>query len=146
MGPRTIFRGVRRLQPGHWLKAEGASVRERRYWAPPGPTEERADEKTIIEEALAILRDSVRLRLVSDVPVGFFLSGGVDSSAVVALASEAGGQPLETFSIGFDEARYDEREHARYVANRFGTPHHQYVLEPGRVDIIEQIAWHNDQP
>ena len=146
MGPRTIFQGVRRLQPGHWLKAEGAEVREQRYWAPPDPTEERADEKIIIEEALNILRESVRLRLVSDVPVGFFLSGGVDSSAVVALASEASGQRLETFSIGFDEARYDEREYARYVAKKFGTRHHEFLLEPGSVEIIERIAWHADEP
>src|SRR5258708_306137 len=146
MGPRTIFRGVHRLQPGHWLKAEGSRVRERPYWAPPNPTEERADEKAIIEEALDILKDSVRIRLVSDVPVGFFLSGGVDSSAVVALASEASGQRLETFSIGFDEARYDEREHARYVAKKFGTRHHEFLLEPGTLEIIEQIAWHTDEP
>jgi len=146
MGPRTIFRGVRRLQPGHWLKTEGANVQEQCYWAPPNPTEERADEKAIVEEALHILKDSVRLRLVSDVPVGFFLSGGVDSSAVVALASEASGRRLETFSIGFDEARYDEREYARYVARKFGTRHHEFLLEPGSVETIEKIAWHTDEP
>jgi asparagine synthase (glutamine-hydrolysing) len=146
MGPRTIFRGVRRLQPGHWLKAEGANVHERCYWAPPDPSEERADEKAVIEEALDILKDSVRLRLVSDVPIGFFLSGGVDSSAVVALASEVSGQRLETFSIGFNEARYDEREHARYVAQKFGTRHHEFLLEPSSIEIIEQIAWHTDEP
>lgn len=146
MGPRTIFRSVRRLQPGCWLKAEGASVHEQRYWVPPNPTEERTDEKAIIEDALEILRDSVRLRLVSDVPVGFFLSGGVDSSAVVALASEASGQRLETFSVGFKEARYDERGHARYVADRFGTRHHEFLLQPGGIEIIEQIAWHADEP
>jgi asparagine synthase (glutamine-hydrolysing) len=146
MGPRTIFRRVRRLQPGHWLKAEGAVLHERRYWAPPRPTEQRADEKAIIKETLDILRDAVRLRLVSDVPIGFFLSGGVDSSAVVALASEASGQRLETFSIGFDDARYDEREHARYVAKRFGTRHHEFVLEPGSIETVEQIAWHTDEP
>ncbi len=146
MGPRTIFRGVRRLQPGHWLKAEGPCVREQRYWAPPEPTDERTDARSVTEEALAILKDSVRLRLVSDVPVGFFLSGGVDSSAVVALASEASGRRLETFSIGFNEARYDEREYARYVARRFGTRHHEFVLEPGGLEVIEQIAWHTDEP
>src|SRR2546426_4791018 len=146
MGPRTIFRGVRRLQPGHWLKAEGANVDEGCYWAPRDPTEERADDKAIIEEALDILKDSVRLRLVSDVPIGFFLSGGVDSSTVVALASEVSGQRLETFSIGFDEARYDEREYARYVANRFGTRHHEFLLRSSSVEIIEQIAWHTDEP
>ncbi len=95
---------------------------------------------------LDILKDSVRLRLVSDVPIGFFLSGGVDSSAVVALASEVSGQRLETFSIGFNEARYDEREHARYVAQKFGTRHHEFLLEPSSIEIIEQIAWHTDEP
>jgi len=146
MGPRTIFRNVRRLPPGHWLRAEGANVHERCYWVPPEPSEERADESAIIDEALEILKDSVRLRLVSDVPIGFFLSGGVDSSAVVALASDVSRQPLETFSIGFNEARYDEREHARYVAKRFGTRHHEFLLEPGGIEIIEQIAWHADEP
>jgi len=146
MGPRTIFRSVHRLQPGHWLKAEGAAVHERCYWAPPNPTEERTDEKAVIDEVLEILRDSVRLRLVSDVPIGFFLSGGVDSSSVVALASEVSGQPLETFSIGFKETRFDEREYARYVANKFGTRHHEFLLEPGSIEIVEQIAWHADEP
>jgi len=146
MSPRTIFRNVRRLPPGHWLRAEGANVHERCYWVPPEPSEERADESAIIDEALEILKDSVRLRLVSDVPIGFFLSGGVDSSAVVALASDVSRQPLETFSIGFNEARYDEREHARYVAKRFGTRHHEFLLEPGGIEIIEQMAWHADEP
>src|SRR5919108_3356577 len=109
MGPRTIFRGVRRLQPGHWLKAHGSTVAEERYWAPPRPSEHRMDERRIIDEVLTILRDSVRLRLVAEVPVGLFLSGGVDSSAVVAVASEVANDRLETFSIGFKEARYDER-------------------------------------
>jgi asparagine synthase (glutamine-hydrolysing) len=146
MGPRTIFRGLRRLQPGCWLKADGAGVREQRYWAPPQPSEELDDERWAVEEILAILRDSVKLRLVSDVPVGFFLSGGADSSAVVALASEVSGQRLDTFSVGFAEARYDEREHARYVAKKLGTRHHEFVLEPGSMDLIEQIAWHADEP
>jgi len=146
MGPRTIFPSVRRLQPGHWLTADGALVHERCYWVPPDPIEERADGSAVIEEAVAILKDSVRLRLVSDVPVGFFLSGGADSSAVVALASEVSGQRLETFSVGFNEKRYDEREHARYVANRFGTRHHEFLLEPGGIELIEQIAWHMDEP
>jgi asparagine synthase (glutamine-hydrolysing) len=146
MGPRTIFRGVRRLQAGHCLKARGAAMVEERYWAPPRPSEHRMDERRIIDEVLAILRDSVRLRLVAEVPVGLFLSGGVDSSAVVAVASEVANDRLETFSIGFKEARYDERAYARYVAKRFGTRHHEYVIEPGSIDVIEQIAWHADEP
>jgi asparagine synthase (glutamine-hydrolysing) len=146
MGPRTIFRNVRRLQPGCWLKAGSAGINERCYWEPPEPTEDLVDEKEIVEEVLDVLRDSVRLRLVSDVPIGFFLSGGVDSSAVVALASEVSDQRLETFSVGFKEACFDEREYARYVAKKFGTRHHEFLLEPGSIEIIEQIAWHTDEP
>jgi asparagine synthase (glutamine-hydrolysing) len=146
MGPRSVFRGVRRLQPGHWLKASGTALQEKRYWAPPAPSEERADEPAILRELTELLADSVRLRLVSDVPVGFFLSGGVDSSAVVALAAEVSGTRLETFSVGFEEPRYDEREHARFVARRFGTRHHEFVLKPAGTEVIEEIAWHADEP
>jgi asparagine synthase (glutamine-hydrolysing) len=146
MGPRTAFRGVRRLQPGCWLKASAAGVIERRYWSPPQPTQDLHDEEAVAGQVMDILRDSVRLRMVSDVPVGFFLSGGVDSSAVVALAAELNGRRLETFSIGFDQPRYDEREHARYVAARFGTRHHEFRLEPAGIGIIEEIAWHADEP
>ena len=145
-GPRTIFRGVRRLQAGHWLSLRDDAVREYRYWAPPNPTTELTNEGEIIDQVLETLRESVRLRLVADTPVGLFLSGGVDSSAVVALASEASDRPLETFSVGFADARYDERQHARFVAKRFGTHHHEFVLEPGGVDVIERIAWHLDEP
>lgn len=146
MGPRTIFRGVRRLQPGHWLEAQGNQLKEQRYWAPPSPTNELASEPEVVDTALNVLRDSIKLRLVADAPLGFFLSGGVDSSAVVALASEASSQRLDTFSIGFADARYDEREHARFVARRFGTRHRELLLEPGSVEIIEKIAWHTDEP
>ena len=146
MGPRSVFRGVRRLQPGHWLKASGTALQEKRYWAPPAPSEERADEPAILRELTELLADSVRLRLVSDVPVGFFLSGGVDSSAVVALAAEVSGTRLETFSVGFEEPRYDEREHARFVARRFGTRHHEFLLKPAGTEVIEEIAWHADEP
>jgi asparagine synthase (glutamine-hydrolysing) len=146
-GPRSAFRNVRRLQPGHWLRHRtGQGTVERQYWSPPRPTATRRDEAAVIEEAVALLRDSVRLRLVADVPLGFFLSGGVDSSAVVALASEATDQRLETFSIGFDEPRYDERPHARYVADRFGTHHHEFVLKPEGIGVLDELAWHFDEP
>jgi asparagine synthase (glutamine-hydrolysing) len=146
MGPRTIFRGVRKLLPGHWLKADASGIREQPYWRPPVPADERGDESRILAEIHDLLADAVRLRLVSDVPIGFFLSGGVDSSAMVALASEASTERLDTFTIGFREQRYDEREHARFVAKRFGTHHHEFVLEPADIGIIEEIAWHADEP
>ncbi len=146
IGPRTIYRSVRRLQPGHWIKADGSTVVEHCYWRAPRPTGELTQEHEVVERALELLRDSIRLRLISDVPIGFFLSGGVDSSAVVALASELAGQKIETFSIGFSHPRFDERSHARFVAERFGTNHHEFVLESGGLDVIEQIAWHADEP
>jgi asparagine synthase (glutamine-hydrolysing) len=146
IGPHSIYRGVRKLQPGHWLKADSRAIVERRYWSPPRPVGEITDPGEAADRALDVLRDSVRLRLIADVPLGFFLSGGVDSSAVVALASESSQNRLETFSIGFNDARFDERRHARYVAERFGTEHHEFVLEPGDLGVIEQIAWHTDEP
>jgi asparagine synthase (glutamine-hydrolysing) len=145
-GPRTIFRNVRRLPAGHWLDVRDQATCEQLYWAPPKPTEELTDEAEILKRVTDTLRESVQLRLVADTRVGLFLSGGVDSSAVVALASEASSRPVETFSVGFNDARYDERQHARFVARRFGTCHREFVLEPGGVDVIEQIAWHLDEP
>src|SRR5215471_14386858 len=154
MGPRTIFRDVRRLPPGHWLEARGtdsgsssgAAINQYMYWAPPQPRDDRRDTGSVVRQVLDLLRESTELRLVADVPVGLFLSGGVDSSAIVALAAEVSGRRLETFSIGFREATFDEREHALFVAKRFGTRHHEFVLEPAGIDVIEKIAWHTDEP
>jgi asparagine synthase (glutamine-hydrolysing) len=146
-GEQSIFRNVRRLLPGHMLTYMPQAPLEQRPWyALPLPTEELDDAESLVEESLAILRDSVRLRLVADVPVGCFLSGGVDSSAIVALAAEASPAPLETFSIGFADPRYDERPHARFVASRFGTRHQEFVLQPQGVEVLERIAWHADEP
>jgi asparagine synthase (glutamine-hydrolysing) len=146
-GEQSIFRNVRRLLPGHMLTCAPQSPVEQRPWyALSLPTEELEDTESLAEESLAILRDSVRLRLVADVPVGCFLSGGVDSSAVVALAAEASANPIETFSIGFADPRYDERPHARFVAKRFGTRHQEFVLQPQGVEVLDRIAWHADEP
>lgn len=145
-GPRTVFRGVRRLQPGHCLMLRDGVLSERAYWAPPVPTDELTDTPSLLRQVDDLLHDAVRMRLVADVPLGFFLSGGVDSSAIVAAASGLTDRRLKTFSIGFDEARYDEREHARFVAKRFGTDHHEFVLRPEGLDVIDQIVWHCDEP
>jgi asparagine synthase (glutamine-hydrolysing) len=145
-GPRTVFEEVRRLQPGHQLVLEAGVTTESVYWQPPRPKPEITDEVKATREILDLLRDSVRLRLVSDVPIGFFLSGGLDSSATVAVASELTDQRLETFGIGFEEQLFDERPHQRFVAKRFGTNHHEVVLKPETLDVIEEVAWHLDEP
>jgi asparagine synthase (glutamine-hydrolysing) len=145
-GPRTIFSGVRRLAPGHALRVADGRVEEWGYWAPPAPTNEITDPAEASARCFELLRDSVRMRLVSDVPIGFFLSGGIDSSAVVALAAETAGSRIETFSVGFEDPRYDERPYARRVAAQFGTQHHEFVLKPEGIDVVEKLAWHLDEP
>ncbi|MBW8271280.1 asparagine synthase (glutamine-hydrolyzing) [Caldovatus aquaticus] len=146
-GEQAILRNVRRLAPGHLLTyAPRSGLVQRRWYEPPWPTEELDDAQALAERSLDLLRDAVRLRLIADVPVGCFLSGGVDSSAVVALAAEASAGPVETFSVGFADPRYDERPHARFVAERFGTRHHEFVLEPQSIEVLERIAWHADEP
>ena len=128
------------------MRANGTRVEQGAYWQPPQPCSDLSDTRSVVRQAHDLLCDSVRLRLIADVPVGLFLSGGVDSSAIVAIASEVSGQRLDTFSVGYGESSFDEREHARFVAKRFGTRHHELVLEPADVDVIEKIAWHTDEP
>lgn len=145
-GPRSIFRDVHRLGPGRALRYLRGQAREWCYWSPPLPTSDVTDLQSALSGLPELLADAVRLRMVSDVPIGFFLSGGVDSSAVVALASEVADARLETFAIGFEEPKYDERPYARSVAKQFGTKHHEFVLRPQGLDVIEDLVWHLDEP
>jgi asparagine synthase (glutamine-hydrolysing) len=145
--PRTAFAGIHRLPPAHWLLWRDGQISTGRYWNLDFDDKLRGSEAELREEAMRLLRESVRLRLESEVPLGAFLSGGVDSSAVVALAAEALPGRLNTFSIGFDEARFDESQHARLVAEHIGTDHHELRLQDvGSPDLMEDIVWHYDQP
>src|SRR5262249_11574377 len=135
------------LEPGHILMAgPGRAVRIERYWDVRFEPDHGRSESFFVERLRELLEESVRLHLVSDVPVGAFLSGGVDSGAVVACMSKRGREPVKTFSIGFTEQDYDELEHARLVARTFGTEHFELVLEPDALDLIEEICWHLDEP
>src|SRR5207244_1889848 len=98
------------------------------------------------EELRALLKESVGLHLVSDVPLGAFLSGGIDSSAVVATMAHLTTSPVKTFSVGFPDQEYNELPHARLVAERFGTEHHELMLEPDALDVLEDLAWYLDEP
>src|SRR5882724_11282229 len=144
---QSIVRGVRKLEPAHLLTcSHDRGLRIERYWdlrfePDPGLTEEDAAERL-----RQLLDESVRLHLRSDVPVGAFLSGGVDSSAVVAAMTRHATRPVKTFSIGFAEERYDELRHARAVARRFGTEHHELVLEPNLDELLDDLAWYLDEP
>jgi asparagine synthase (glutamine-hydrolysing) len=148
-GPLSIFRETRKLMPGHVLVWEdGAAMLER--FARPAPAaaaELRSEpEEILAEELRERLRDSVRAHLVADVPVGVLLSGGVDSSLIVALAAQEAGEPLRTFSIGFEEGSFDERVDARAVAVRYGTRHRELVLRPDAALLLPALADAFDEP
>jgi asparagine synthase (glutamine-hydrolysing) len=145
-GSASAFQGVRRLPPAHFLVWEGGRTQVTRYWRLRRDRKERRSEAEWCEEILERLEEAVRLRLISDVPLGAFLSGGIDSSAVVALMSRASGRAVKTFSIGFDEPEYDELAYARQVAERFGTEHHESVVRPDAMAVLPKLAWHYDEP
>jgi asparagine synthase (glutamine-hydrolysing) len=148
--PLTIYRGVRKLPPGHLLEwRDGAQPEVRRFALDrPRPADRlRAEsEDELADELRDRLRDSVRAHLVSDVPVGVLLSGGIDSSALVALASTESGERISTFSIGFEERSFDELGRARLVAERYGTDHHELVLRPDAVELLPEIVDAFDEP
>ena len=144
--PWTAFAGIRCLPPAHFLLLEEGRTRLERYWRLPYLPKLQAPEAALEEELRARLREAVRLRLVSDVPLGAFLSGGVDSSAVVALMARESAEPVRTFSIGFREEEFDELAFARLVAERCGTRHTEWVVEPRALEILPRLVWHFDQP
>ena len=146
--PRTLYRGIRSLPPAHLLVATEAGVEgPSPYWKVRFRDGEIADEREAEERFRHLLRQAVERRLVADVPLGAFLSGGLDSSAVVAFMSGAASGRVKTFTIGFAGAReYDEREHARVVAERFGTEHTEFVVEPRALDLVDRLVWHHDGP
>jgi len=142
----SIFSHVRKLPPGHWLMWQDGCVAIDRYWQQPADESYRGSEADAVRDLRAVLGDAVRSHLVSDVPLGAFLSGGIDSSTVVGLMAEASGGRVKTFSIGFDVPEFDELEHARTVAAHFGTEHHELVVRPDAVDILDRLVWHFDEP
>ena len=145
--PWAIFQDVRKLKPGHMLICEDGRLTERAYWTLSyRKTSHARSEAEYREQFLALLRESTGLRLMSDVPLGAFLSGGMDSSTVVALMSQLTTQPVKTFSIGFKEDTYNELPYARQVANQYRTDHHEFVVEPSAIDILPTLARVFDEP
>jgi asparagine synthase (glutamine-hydrolysing) len=147
--PHTIFKQARKLPAGHLLIWEGGDVQLSSYSRPaPVPADEvqGGDPEPLAEELLDRLRDSVRAHLVSDVPVGVLLSGGIDSSALTALAAEHSTGAVSTFSIGFEESSFDELEQARLIAQRYGTDHHELVLRPDAAKLLPKLVEAFDEP
>jgi asparagine synthase (glutamine-hydrolysing) len=150
--PRTFYEGIRSVPPGHVLVVERGELRLDQYWAPSAASVNGVPALDLTpheaaKEVRRLLAQAVSDRLVSDVPLGAFLSGGLDSSAVVGLMAQATTDPVKTFTIGFDDrSGFDERPWARQVARRFGTEHHEFVVAPNAVDLVERLVWHHDQP
>jgi asparagine synthase (glutamine-hydrolysing) len=147
--PATAFAGVRKLPPGHTLTFKDGLINTRRYWdfdysRDPGGRKPEPREEYYIERLRELIAESVRVRLESDVPLGAFLSGGIDSSVVVAMMARE--MKVKTFSIGFSDSDFDELRYARIAARHFGADHHEFVVTPDVCRLVEEIVWHHDEP
>jgi asparagine synthase (glutamine-hydrolysing) len=144
--PWSAFKGMRKLPPAHFAVVEGGQVVAHRYWTLRYQPKRMTSERELVEELRSRLTEAVRIRLVSDVPIGALLSGGIDSSAVVAtMAREYSGR-VKTFCIGFEEARYDERHYARQVATHLGTDHRELVVRAEAGAVLDRLVWHYNEP
>ena len=148
--PQSMFEGIEKVPPGTLMCVENGRVEQRRYWRMPGTIETGISEPEWIERVRVRLDEAVRMQMVSDVPIGAFLSGGIDSSAVVGLMASHSGRPVKTYTIGFDgggaEAYYNELPYARKVAGLFGTDHHEIVVRPDTAALLPRLIWHMDEP
>lgn len=144
--PMTAFKSIRKLEPGHWLRWKNGEIETRRYWQPDFTKKIRISEEDAIEETTRILRESTRLRMISEVPLGAFLSGGVDSSAVVALMAQESSQPVKTFSIGFEEQDFSELKYAKRVAEHVGAEYHEFIVRPNALEVIPTLVDHYGEP
>jgi asparagine synthase (glutamine-hydrolysing) len=144
--PLTAYRSIRKLEPGHWLRWRKGEITIERYWQPDFSQKLDISEEEAGERAIEILRDSVKVRLMSEVPLGAFLSGGIDSSAVVALMAQESNEKVKTFSIGFEEQDFSELHHARRVAEWVGADHHEFIVRPDAVEILPLLVEHYGEP
>lgn len=144
---KTMFKNIYKLEPGHILIRKNKKFKIEQYWDIEfGDDESSKSEADIVEDITALLTDSIEKRLISDVPLGAYLSGGLDSSFMVGLMSKLNHSPVETFSIGFDDGKLDESKYAEIVAKHFNTIHHQLIAKSNSVELLEKVIWHLDEP
>ncbi len=150
--PKTIFQHIYKLPPGHYMNVRPAgsssvlSIHTSQYWDVHYKPEYNRSENEWVEGLREKLAESVKMRLISDVPLGAFLSGGMDSSSIVALMTKCSGGPVKTFSIGFDDKNYNELKYARRVAEHFKSDHHEMIVKPDAVEVLPKLAWEFDEP
>jgi len=144
--PLTAYRAIKKLEPGHSLRWRKGELKTERYWQPDFSKKLDIGEEEAGERAIEILRDAVKVRLMSEVPLGAFLSGGIDSSAVVALMSQESSEKVKTFSIGFEEQDFSELQHAKRIAEHVGADHHEFIVRPDAVEILPMLVEHYGEP
>jgi asparagine synthase (glutamine-hydrolysing) len=144
--PWTAFCQIRKLPPASTLFWEGGRISVERYWTLRYTPKLEIGEEEAARQLLDLLREATRMRLMSEVPLGAFLSGGIDSSAVVVLMSEAMGEPVKTFSIGFDDQSFNELPYARRVAERYATDHHEFIVTPDALGVLPGLVWAYGEP
>jgi len=146
-GDETLFAGVKRLPPGHTMVWKDGRIDIRRYWELGFEPKIELSDDDFVEQWRELFRRSVELRLMADVPLGMFLSGGIDSSSIAAMMSTMVSEPIKTFSVGFAEREANELEYARLVGKRFGTDHHEIIITPEQFfDALPNLVWHEDEP
>ncbi|MBD3289378.1 asparagine synthase (glutamine-hydrolyzing), partial [candidate division KSB1 bacterium] len=143
--PLSIFQDIRKLPAGYYLTLRNGDVKVRNYWELNFQTN-GLDERSVQANLKELLQDAVKVRLMSDVPLGAFLSGGIDSSTTVALMAQVMDQPVKTFSIGFEDSTYNELEYARMIAKKYNTEHHEFIIKPDAVELTEKLIWFLDEP
>lgn len=144
--PHTIFRQIKKLPPAHWARWKNGHLKLQPYWEPSFLPKTTLSMEEAGRHMMETLREATRLRMIADVPLGAFLSGGKDSSIVVGLMSELSSTPVKTFSIGFEEETFSELPYARMVAKHFHCDHHEFVVKPDAMEILPKLAWHYGEP
>ena len=144
--PRTIFKGIKKLPPASMLICENGQPKIEKYWQFDNSVSSSMDANECADHLYKLLSESVKMRLISDVPLGAFLSGGIDSSIIVALMAQYSSIPVKTFSIGFSEDEFSELQYARLIAERFFTDHHEYVVTSNVKDLIPKLVWYYNEP
>jgi asparagine synthase (glutamine-hydrolysing) len=144
--PRTILEGTHKLPPAHYAVWHDGTLAIERYWSPDWNVERTRSIEEDLDELRATLGDAVREQMIADVPLGAFLSGGVDSTIIVGLMQQASSQPVKTFAIGFPDPGYDETRYAELAARHLGTEHQTFIVEPKAWETLPALAWHFDEP
>ena len=144
--PQSAFRQIRKLEPAHWLRWKNGEIETKRYWLPDFSRKIKITREEAEEETLRILREATKMRLISEVPLGAFLSGGVDSSTIVALMAEESEKPVKTFSIGFEEQNFSELKYAKRVAKHVGAEYNEFIVKPNALEVLPTLIEHYGEP